>query len=125
MVVGRSPLAEISFEIYSLKKGTWSLIESLESGQRGAAIERAKALMADANVEAVGAVSDSFDSATGESQERLIYGDAKKDGVPPLNGMPVRRRPADEKKRSSGPSLRTRTSSRSAPRPGRRLRPIR
>ncbi|MAG98261.1 MAG: hypothetical protein CMM08_16420 [Rhodospirillaceae bacterium] len=92
-------MADISFEIYSLQKGTWSLIESMESGQRGAAIERAKALMADANVEAVGAVRDSFDSATGESQERLIYGDAKKDGVPPLNGMPVRPRPPEEEKK--------------------------
>jgi class 3 adenylate cyclase len=87
-------LAEVNFEIYSLKKGTWSLNARLESGKRGAAIEQAKALMADANVEAVGVVRDSLDSNTGQSQESLTYGDAKKDGVPPLNGMPVRRRPA-------------------------------
>ena len=87
-------MAEVNFEIYSLKKGTWSLNARLESGKRGAAIEQAKALMADANVEAVGVVRDSLDSNTGQSQESLTYGDAKKDGVPPLNGMPVRRRPA-------------------------------
>ncbi len=91
-------MAETSFDIYSLKKGTWSLIESMEKGQRAAAIERAKALMADANVEAVGTVRDSYDPNTGESQESLIYGNAKKDGVPPLNGMAVRRRSDDEDK---------------------------
>lgn len=68
-------MSQSLFEVHTLKGGQW-VIDSTYPG-REAAIEVAKQLYGEKTFEAIKVIKDTYDSATGQGKEIVVYDSAK------------------------------------------------
>ena len=87
--------SKTTFEVHTLKGGQW-LVDSTYP-ERGPAIEVARSLYGEKRYEAVKVIRDTFNTATGDSKESVIYDSAKpvrEKSPPPAAGGEAKAPPA-------------------------------
>lgn len=75
---------QLSFEVYYLQHGRWSIHARFGAEHREEAIEEAKRLDHSGHFDAACVVRDSFDSAAGQSDETVIYHSPSLKSKPPV-----------------------------------------
>ena len=77
----------VSFEVYYLQYGRWQIHHRYPLSERDAAIDEAKRLDTQGHFDAACVVRESFDKATGTSNESVIYHSPKLKTKPPVSSI--------------------------------------
>ena len=81
--------SNLSFDLYELHRGRWTLAQQYSDYDKGGAIAKAREMFATGGFEAVAVMRELYDPGSGASQGTLVYSDTKSADVPKLHGRTV------------------------------------
>ena len=81
--------SNLSFDLYELHRGRWTLAQQYSDHDKGGAIAKAREMFATGGFEAVAVMRELYDPRSGASQGTLVYSDTKSADVPKLHGRTV------------------------------------
>ncbi|MDP6352223.1 MAG: hypothetical protein QF926_10590 [Alphaproteobacteria bacterium] len=88
---------KISYELHSEVKGRWNIERTYLGNEKNIALEDAKRLNSESHVSAVKLIRESFNEATNQSNEVVIFDTTKSGGGESAKPVPAPAKPAPEK----------------------------
>lgn len=89
-------MAQVTFDVYAFDGGRWTLQQTFTASQREQAVDWAQELYGQPHIKGVRVVQESYDPATGESQEKNVLTRTKSDTVPKSLNKEIRESKAKE-----------------------------